>query len=134
MVGGRADHLDVAVGRILDLVEALQRAGESRGRRERRPQVVTRKGNQLGEWIWGHDFRCYGPHYPPMSDLRDVFEHDLQASEPEVRLGLSRAGVRSVSKAIRIRYGPWEKLIAAEIDCTVDLDGAQKGVHMSRFP
>jgi len=69
-----------------------------------------------------------------MTDLRDLFEHDLQASEPEVRLGLSRAGVRSVSKAIRIRYGPWEKLIAAEIDCTVDLDGAQKGVHMSRFP
>jgi GTP cyclohydrolase IV len=69
-----------------------------------------------------------------MTDLRHLFEHDLQASEPEVRLGLSRAGVRSVSKAIRIRYGPWEKLIAAEIDCTVDLDGARKGVHMSRFP
>ncbi len=59
---------------------------------------------------------------------------DLQASEPEVRLGLSRAGVRGVSKAIRIRYGDIEKLIAAEIDCTVDLGRRQKGVHMSRFP
>jgi GTP cyclohydrolase-4 len=69
-----------------------------------------------------------------MTDLRHLFEEDLQASQPEVRLGLSRAGVRGVSKAIRIRYGENEKLIAAEIDCTVDLGGAQKGVHMSRFP
>ena len=68
-----------------------------------------------------------------MTDVRHFLE-DLQASEPEVRLGLSRAGVRGVSKAIRIRYGDSEKLIAAEIDCTVDLGGAQKGVHMSRFP
>ena len=51
------------------------------------------------------------------------------------RLALSRAGVtgrparRSGSAAARS-----EKLIAAEIDCTVDLDPDQKGVHMSRFP
>ncbi|MGH3080037.1 MAG: GTP cyclohydrolase MptA [Gaiellaceae bacterium] len=68
-----------------------------------------------------------------MTDVRH-FLADLQASQPEVRLGLSRAGVQGLSKAIRIRYGETEKLIAAEIDCTVDLDGAQKGVHMSRFP
>ncbi len=49
-------------------------------------------------------------------------------------LGLSRAGVRGVQKAIRISHAGAEKLIAAEIDCTVDLDPAQKGVHMSRFP
>ncbi len=49
-------------------------------------------------------------------------------------LGLSRAGVRGVQKAIRISHGGAEKLIAAEIDCAVDLDPAQKGVHMSRFP
>src|ERR687884_2240670 len=64
---------------------------------------------------------------------RELLE-DLQASEPEVRLGLSRAGVSGVHEAIRIRYGKSEKLIAAEIDCTVDLDPEQKGVHMSRFP
>ena len=69
-----------------------------------------------------------------MTDLDDVFHQDLQASAPEVPLGLSRAGVTGVSKAIRIRYGDTEKLIAAEIECTVDLDSAQKGVHMSRFP
>jgi GTP cyclohydrolase-4 len=68
-----------------------------------------------------------------MTDVRHFLE-DLQASQPEVRVGLSRAGVRGVSKAIRIRYGDAEKLIAAEIDCTVDLDRTQKGVHMSRFP
>jgi GTP cyclohydrolase IV len=69
-----------------------------------------------------------------MTELRDLFPEDLQASTPEVRIGLSRAGVSGVSKAIRIRYGEREKLIAAEIECTVDLDPAQKGVHMSRFP
>jgi len=59
---------------------------------------------------------------------------DLQASVPEVQLGLTRAGVTGVSKAIRISHGGEEKLIAAEIECAVDLDPAQKGVHMSRFP
>jgi GTP cyclohydrolase I/GTP cyclohydrolase-4 len=62
------------------------------------------------------------------------FLQDLQASPPDVRIGLSRAGVSGVRKAIRIRYGESEKLIAADIDCTVDLDPSQKGVHMSRFP
>ncbi|MDQ4029436.1 MAG: GTP cyclohydrolase MptA [Actinomycetota bacterium] len=66
--------------------------------------------------------------------MHDVLSEDLQASPPEVRIGLSRAGVQGVSKAIRLRHAGVEKLIAAEIDCTVDLDQAQKGVHMSRFP
>jgi len=59
---------------------------------------------------------------------------DLQASPPEVAIGLSRAGVTGVQKAVRIGRGRREKLIAATIDCTVDLDPSQKGVHMSRFP
>jgi GTP cyclohydrolase IV len=59
---------------------------------------------------------------------------DLQASTPEIAIGLSRAGVTGVQKAVRIGRGSQEKLIAATIDCTVDLDPAQKGVHMSRFP
>jgi GTP cyclohydrolase IV len=69
-----------------------------------------------------------------MKDPSRLLTNDLQASRPEVELGLSRAGVTGVSKAIRIRYGELEKLISAEIECTVDLDPAQKGVHMSRFP
>src|SRR5881275_1113496 len=59
---------------------------------------------------------------------------DLQASTPDVQLGLTRAGVTGIQKAIRIRHQGREKTFAAEISCTVDLDPAQKGVHMSRFP
>jgi GTP cyclohydrolase IV len=64
----------------------------------------------------------------------DVLASDLQSSEPEVRIGLSRAGVRGVNKAIRLRRGRYEKLVFAEISCSVDLDPQQRGVHMSRFP
>jgi GTP cyclohydrolase I/GTP cyclohydrolase-4 len=59
---------------------------------------------------------------------------DLQASIPEIAVGLSRAGVTGIQKAVRIGRGKREKLILATIDCTVDLDPSQKGVHMSRFP
>jgi GTP cyclohydrolase IV len=59
---------------------------------------------------------------------------DLQAATPEVALGLSSVGVTGVQKAVRIGRGRGEKLIAATIDCTVDLDPRRKGVHMSRFP
>ena len=63
-----------------------------------------------------------------------LFENDLQASVPDVQIGLSRAGVTGVHKAIRLRRGPHEKLVSAHIDCFVDLEPARKGVHMSRFP
>jgi GTP cyclohydrolase I/GTP cyclohydrolase-4 len=69
-----------------------------------------------------------------MTARRSTLVEDLQASRPEVQLGLTRAGVTGVSKAIRIRHAGREKAFAAEIACTVDLDPAQKGVHMSRFP
>src|SRR5947209_18962070 len=59
---------------------------------------------------------------------------DLQAAAPEFALGLSSVGVTGVHKAVRIGRGRGEKLISARIDCTVDLDPRQKGVHMSRFP
>jgi GTP cyclohydrolase I/GTP cyclohydrolase-4 len=39
-----------------------------------------------------------------------------------------------VQKAVRMQHGGGEALVSAEIDCFVDLDPAQKGVHMSRFP
>src|ERR1051325_9714977 len=71
---------------------------------------------------------------PAMGDARSLVTQDLQASPSEVPLALSRAGVGGVQKAIRIRYGEREKLISAEIDCTVALPAEQKGVHMSRFP
>src|SRR5919106_6542121 len=65
---------------------------------------------------------------------REILTPDLQASPAEVRIGLSRVRVTGVGKAIRLSHAGTEKLIAAEIDCTVDLDPAHKGVHMSRFP
>jgi GTP cyclohydrolase-4 len=69
-----------------------------------------------------------------MTDSRNLLQDDLQASLPDVRLGLSRAGVIGLQKAIRLRHDDTEKLIHADIECTVDLDPARKGVHMSRFP
>jgi len=67
-----------------------------------------------------------------MSDLPLV--GDVQASAPPISLALSRVGVTGVHKALRIRRGDQEILMAAELECTVDLARDQKGVHMSRFP
>ncbi len=71
-----------------------------------------------------------------VSEMSDVvkLDDDLQASTPEIGLALSNAGVRGVQKAVRIRRGNAETVMAAVIDCTVDLAADQKGVHMSRFP
>jgi GTP cyclohydrolase I/GTP cyclohydrolase-4 len=68
-----------------------------------------------------------------MAETRNSPIADMQASAPEIQLGLTRAGVTGVQKAIRIRHEGHEKTFAAEISCTVDLDPGQKGVHMSRF-
>ena len=67
-------------------------------------------------------------------DERVAAAVDLQSALPDVRVGLSRAGVTGVQKAIRMQHGGQDALVSAEIDCFVDLDPAQKGVHMSRFP
>ncbi|HYX83677.1 MAG TPA: GTP cyclohydrolase MptA [Gaiellales bacterium] len=69
-----------------------------------------------------------------MLEHASTFEHDLQAAEPDVRLALTRAGVTGVEKVIRIAHSGTELLYYAAIDCYVDLDPDQKGVHMSRFP
>jgi len=69
-----------------------------------------------------------------VADSTNLLGQDLQASAPTVRLSLTRAGVTHVSKAIRVRHEGRETVMAAEIECTVDLDRGQKGVHMSRFP
>jgi GTP cyclohydrolase I/GTP cyclohydrolase-4 len=68
-----------------------------------------------------------------MAKVSELAE-DLQASPPEIGLALSHAGVRGVQKAVRIRARGSETVMAAVIDCTVDLAADQKGVHMSRFP
>ena len=69
-----------------------------------------------------------------MADTITTFTEDLQATAPEVHLALTRAGVTGVQKVIRIAHAGTELLYYADIDCFVDLDPGQKGVHMSRFP
>lgn len=68
-----------------------------------------------------------------MARTSDLPGADMQASAPEVRLSLTRAGVTHVSKAIRVSHEGSQTVMAAEIECTVDLGHGQKGVHMSRF-
>ena len=48
-------------------------------------------------------------------------QEDLQASTPEIPLALSRAGVSGVQKAIRICRGDAQTVMAAVIDCTVEI-------------
>ena len=69
-----------------------------------------------------------------VTDVARIADDDLQASTPEIGLALSRAGVTGVQKAVRIKRGDAETVMAAVIDCAVDLAVDQKGVHMSRFP
>lgn len=61
------------------------------------------------------------------------FSEDLQDTSPATRIGLSRAGVSRSAKAIRLAFGGSEHYMDAEVECVVDLDPDQKGVHMSRF-
>jgi GTP cyclohydrolase-4 len=69
-----------------------------------------------------------------ISPATDAFREDVQASRPSVHVSLTRAGVTGVHKVIRISHGADEAIYYADIECSVDLDPAQKGVHMSRFP
>jgi GTP cyclohydrolase IV len=69
---------------------------------------------------------------PRLSTQRSL-PADLQASLPATPISLTKAGVTRSAKAIRIAHGAGAQLFHAEIECHVDLDPRQKGVHMSRF-
>ena len=59
---------------------------------------------------------------------------DVQARRPRTEVGLSRVGVTGVEKVIRIDAGDTApRLFFAELECFVDLQPRQAGVHMSRF-
>ncbi|MBM3666652.1 MAG: GTP cyclohydrolase I FolE2 [Actinobacteria bacterium] len=86
-----------------------------------------------------------------------TFSHDAQAAAPATRVSLSRVGVTGVEKVIRVcgaQGAPGREaeeapfgagngsavannlqagLYHAELECLVDLNPEQKGVHMSRF-
>ena len=125
LVRRRVDHLDVAVGRLAERpCAASVRA---------KPDTVA--SGVRRSWTASETSRANVSSDEPMDgEPEPSHTTTCRPPSPEVRLGLSRAGVTGVQKAIRLRWGGTEKLIAAEIDCTVDLDPAQKGVHMSRFP
>jgi GTP cyclohydrolase IV len=65
------------------------------------------------------------------STLRTV--PDVQSGVPATQVSLSRVGVTGVEKVIRVRDGDRENLFYAEMECFVDLEPRQAGVHMSRF-
>ena len=58
---------------------------------------------------------------------------DVQARTPATRVSLSRVGVTGVEKILRIRANGDEQLYHAALECYVDLNPLQTGVHMSRF-
>ena len=58
---------------------------------------------------------------------------DVQARTPATRVSLSRVGVTGVEKILRIRANGDEQLYHAALECYVDLNPLQAGVHMSRF-
>jgi GTP cyclohydrolase I/GTP cyclohydrolase-4 len=48
-------------------------------------------------------------------------------------LSLSRVGVNSVEKVIRLGQNGTEQLFSARFECAIELGSNQKGAHMSRF-
>ena len=58
---------------------------------------------------------------------------DIQASRPRTEVSLSRVGVTGMEKVIRVGPSSGGRLYFAELECFVDLDPSQAGVHMSRF-
>src|SRR3954462_13721375 len=55
---------------------------------------------------------------------------DVQSGRPATEVSLTRVGVRGVEKVIRVNG---DGLYFAELECFVDLNPRQAGVHMSRF-
>src|SRR6201991_216934 len=58
---------------------------------------------------------------------------DVQSGVPATQVSLSRVGVTGVEKVIRVRDNGNDNLFYAEMECFVDLEPRQAGVHMSRF-
>jgi GTP cyclohydrolase IV len=83
-----------------------------------------------------------------MSEMSEVLSTttDVQASRPRTEVSLTRVGVRGIEKVIRVnghgmgrgdgsawREDPAGTHFFAELECFVDLNPRQAGVHMSRF-
>jgi GTP cyclohydrolase-4 len=58
---------------------------------------------------------------------------DVQASQPDVTVGLSQVGVTGVEKLVKVaRDGKRPYILMAEFEVFVDLPGKRKGIDMSR--
>jgi len=70
----------------------------------------------------------------PPSLLTDP-SSDVQAARPRTEVSLTRVGVRGVEKVISIDApgGSGPQLFFADVECYIDLEPRQAGVHMSRF-
>src|SRR5215218_1891738 len=70
-----------------------------------------------------------------MSKVIDILTptRDAQAQTPQTQLSLTRVGVSGVEKVLRVKVNSNEELYYAELECFVDLNPRQAGVHMSRF-
>ena len=83
-----------------------------------------------------------------MSETSEVLSPsvDVQASRPRTEVSLTRVGVRGIEKVIKVNGGRAAGQAAAtggaqdagnhffaELECFVDLNPRQSGVHMSRF-
>jgi GTP cyclohydrolase I/GTP cyclohydrolase-4 len=75
-----------------------------------------------------------------------ITDVDVQASRPRTEVSLTRVGVRGIEKVIKVNGGQLAREAApgargdsagnyffAELECFVDLNPRQSGVHMSRF-
>jgi GTP cyclohydrolase IV len=60
-------------------------------------------------------------------------DRDVQSRRPQTEISLSRVGVTGVEKVLRVTSNGSEQLFYAELECFVDLNPQQAGVHMSRF-
>jgi GTP cyclohydrolase-4 len=69
----------------------------------------------------------------PPEHLSVIDTPDVQARVPATRVSLSRVGVTGVEKIVRIKANGEEQLYHAGLECYVDLNPEQAGVHMSRF-
>jgi GTP cyclohydrolase IV len=84
-----------------------------------------------------------------MSEITQILSpgaRDAQAERPQTQLSLTRVGVTGVEKVLRVNGDPAAPgrraedaagdgpgLYYAELECLVDLNPRQAGVHMSRF-
>jgi len=68
---------------------------------------------------------------PDQTFSRDL--PDIQATSPDVRINLTRVGVKNVKKLVEVhRQGKRPVIFISNFDVYVDLPGSLKGANLSR--